>query len=166
MKICSICGTEHTADQIRCSICGVLLPTVEVPEIRRKSSSFVEMKRCSHCGRLNKRTAVRCTNCGAYLEATEQYNLDTVSRSNAPIFLSVSSGEVIQIAHNMIIGREYQPEIWDAYAGRAAFRLQTDKNGAFTIENLKTHDCNVIKLNMPYHLGRKTFTFTRKEVLP
>ncbi len=163
MKICAICGTEHPSEQVRCSLCGSMLPSMEVPAPHIAAASCIQIKKCPHCDHLNNKTAVRCVRCGSFLGATERRRVKNVSRATDAVYLTVSTGEAFRLEPDMIIGREYQPEIWDVYASRAAFRLLSDEAGSFTIEDLRTHDCEKIQWNTPYHLGRKSFIITKKE---
>lgn len=162
MKICRICGASHADGESRCRVCSTLLPEQIIPDPGGPQTQGAEIKRCGCCGKTNEKTAVRCVNCGAFLGAAERLR-ESAEPTEETLVLHVSTGEKLQIATSAIIGREYQPQVWDAYAPRAAYRIHPKGNGAYELENLKTNRRTAVRFHEPYLLGRKTFQIEKED---
>ena len=162
MKVCRICGVSNSDDLTRCCVCGTILPEQSVAENNRKQTVGKELKRCGGCGAENQKTAVRCARCGAFLGAAERVHV-TLNTPADKLVLVVSTGETLQITTETIIGRAYQPQLWDVYAPRSAFRVSHTENNGYMLENLKTNEQTPLRLNAPYSLGRKTFVIRKEE---
>jgi hypothetical protein len=158
MKICRICGVSNADDATRCCVCGTILPEQTIAE-NRSGQTVPETKKCSLCGKINNKTAVRCSACGTFLgpAGREQTSASVPADKLA---LIVSTGETLQITTETIIGRAYQPQLWDVYTPRAAFRVSR-AGEEYELENLKTNQRMQLRFNTPYPLGRKTFVIKK-----
>lgn len=161
MKICRICGASHPDEDVRCSICSTLLPDQIVPEADDPPVHETEIKRCECCGKTHEKTAVRCDNCGAFLGSTRRIR-EPQNTSTEQLVLRVSTGETLQITPQTVIGRAYQPQLWDAYSPRAAFRINQTADGGYELENLKTNRKIPLRFQESYILGRKTFQIEKE----
>lgn len=156
MKVCPICGVRNDDAQVRCAACDTLLPE-SVSETDSEQAEFTERKVCAQCGKQYPRTAVRCT-CGAFLGVAERR---AVEKPLWTLRLQACTGETFTVTKDTIIGRAYQPQIWDVYAPRMAYRVHR-KQETYEIENLQTHRRSSLRFGEKYTLGRKTFSI-RKE---
>lgn len=78
------------------------------------------------------------------------------------ISVEVSSGEIIPIERELIIGREYQNDLWDCYSHRAAYRVHYEP-GCIMIDDLTNKTTSPISFNKEYEMGRKVFKFIEEE---
>lgn len=161
MRVCRICGASQSDGNARCSICGTLLPDQIIPEAGGPPVHETEIKRCEYCGKINEKTAVRCENCGAFLGSTRRIR-EPQNTPGEQLVLHVSTGETLQITTQTVIGRAYQPQLWDVYSPRAAFRINRTADGGYELENLKTNRKTPLRFHKSYILGRKTFQIEKE----
>lgn len=158
MKRCRICSSEFDNGEVRCSVCGTLLPQTEVPASASERKKLI--KKCSYCGTINTPDKVRCRHCNQFLGRTHS---ELLNRPTERVIVTVEleTGETLSIRNNDIIGREYQPELWDAYTSKTLYRVYSD-NGVVMLENLKYKKRMVLDYNRKYQAGRKRFKFIKK----
>lgn len=158
MKICTICGAENESESIRCCLCQSFLPEVEVFSAQVQPSEQGTVKICDRCGAVCDKNAVKCTKCGRFLNVSR---VNSVSRENsapAPLTARIDSGEIITLEAGQIIGRQYQPRIWDVYTPRVLYKVHfTD--GHYMLENLKDSSFQPVRYGTDYSIGRKKMRF-------
>lgn len=159
MKRCRICSSEFDNGEVRCSVCGTLLPQTEVSAPVKERRKLI--KKCSYCGTINTPDKVRCRYCNHFLGRTHSESLNSPAEG-VIVTAELETGETIMLRSNDIIGREYQPELWDAYTSRALYRVYSD-NGVVMLENLKYKKRMTLDYNRKYQAGQKNFRFIKKE---
>lgn len=155
MKKCVVCGTECASELFRCACCQAILPSKEIETPISHSSTLAKF--CS-CGYRNKKTAVRCENCGNFLDSipvTVVYG-DRLQTKKKLVSIKVSSGEIIPVEGELIVGREYQDNLWDCYSHRATYRIHYESD-CIMIDDLINKTTNPISFEKEYEMGRKTF---------
>lgn len=158
MKVCTICGAENESELKRCKVCKALLPEVEISPDRVQRPEGESVKICEKCGATCGKNAVRCEKCGAFLNNSRRYVERTAEENIAPLVLQTDSGEVVTLFSGQIIGRQYQPKLWDIYTPRAAYKISF-KNGRYLLENLKDNSSTPIDFKKEYRVGRKKVKF-------
>lgn len=158
MKKCRICSSEYDNGEVRCSVCGTLLPQTEVPASASERKKLI--KKCSYCGTINTPDKVRCRQCNHFLGRTQGESLSG-SVQGVIVTAELETGETVSLRNNDIIGREYQPSLWDAYTSRALYKVYSD-NGVIMLENIKYRKRVLLDYNKEYQAGRKKFKFIKK----
>ena len=160
MKICTVCSAENESERSRCEVCNAILPQTEVFEppivtVETKSNII-----CNSCGRANSKTAVRCEGCGSVLTSNGSGGVRKARRSRnfKPLRMKLASGEVVTLSHGQIIGREYQPKVFDAYAPRSAYMIIFD-SGKYYIKDVKTAEEILVEPGREYVIGRTKVVF-------
>lgn len=162
MRKCIVCGTECASDLVRCTCCQSLLPSTEIDSpIIPCDKKLVKI--CS-CGQVNNKNSVRCEKCGGFLDDAPLTvaREDGLALKKKRISIKVSSGEIIPIERELIIGREYQNDLWDCYSHRAAYRVHCEP-GCIMIDDLTNKTTSPISFNKEYEMGRKVFKFIEGE---
>ena len=121
------------------------------------------VKKCLYCGKINEPETVRCLKCGKFLGRTQSELLSSPAEG-VIVTVELETGETISLRNNDILGREYQPEVWDSYTPRAMFRVYSD-NGVLMLEDLKYKKRTKLDYNSNYKAGRKNFNFVKKRGL-
>ena len=78
---------------------------------------------------------VRCRKCNHFLGRTQSESLGG-SVQGVIVTVELETGETFSLHNNDIIGREYQPSLWDAYTPRVLYKVYSD-NGVVMLEDLK-----------------------------
>lgn len=159
MKVCTVCGAEYVQDLVRCEVCHALLPEAEVSAPPLQNSRSCAVKICEKCGKENSKTAIRCA-CGHFLSNNATRVKKTTSQDAEPLLLQVNSGEMLTLMPGEIIGRQYQPKLWDIYTSRAAYRVGFS-DGQYMLEDLKASSVVPVAFGKAYRIGRKTMTFQK-----
>ena len=162
VKICAVCGAENESEYIRCCVCQAVLPETEVlsPPIRSTEQMLVRL--CDRCGAVCNKNAIKCTKCGQFLKGPRVCSKATEAREPAPLTARADSGEILTLTAGQVIGRQYQPKIWDAYAPRALYKVHfTD--GRYVLENLKDLSFRDVDYETDYKIGRKKMRFEEKQ---
>lgn len=166
MKKCPICGNKCSDTDSRCPICNTVLPQKSTLVVN-KAKGAKQIKLCS-CGTENKPHALRCEKCGSFLDNVPlSTSYDTSERMNAfNVKAHVSSGETFLISDDIVLGRQYQKELWDCYTHRAAFHIHYDNDAKVVlIDDLSKNISGLLNYNHPYQMGRKTVVFTKENYL-
>ena len=158
MKKCRICSSVYDNGEVRCSVCGTLLPQTEVPASASERKKLI--KKCTYCGTINTPDKVRCRQCNHFLGRTQSESLGG-SVQGVIVTVELETGETFFLRNNDIIGREYQPSLWDAYTPRALYRVYSD-NSIIMLENLKYRKRVPLDYTKEYQAGRKKFKFIKK----
>lgn len=159
MKRCRICKNEFYGEEVRCLVCGSLLPQTDIPMSFEKNGRLVKI--CSCCGKTNLPSSIRCESCNMFLGKSQTVGSNRAD-DGVVLVAELETGERISLKNNDIIGRSYQPGLWDAYTPRALYRVCLSGNEPM-LENLKYRRKIKLYYNEPYHAGRKTFRFITEE---
>ena len=159
MKICTVCGTENDSETIRCSVCQAILPETEFLSTPFSLSEENAVKICDRCETVCDKNAIKCTKCGCFLRGSRVYSKVGNTPETTPLTMCVDSGEIITVTAGQVIGRQYQPEIWDAYTPRAFYKVHFTK-GHYVLENLKDFSFQPVNYGKSYTIGRKEIRFT------
>lgn len=159
MKICTVCSAENESERVRCAVCNSILPLTEVLDSPIAAAEESGGIICSSCGKENDRSAVRCEGCGRVL-ATSKSGVKRLQRRRnlKPLRMKLASGEVVTLLHGQVIGREYQPKVFDAYAPRSAYTV-VFKSGKYYIRDNKTAAEIPVEEGREYVIGRTKVVF-------
>lgn len=162
MKICVVCGAENESEQNRCCVCQSVLPETEVFSAPIQSTEQKAVRICEKCGTICNKNAIKCTKCGHFLKGSRVYSSkNMVKQKSVPLTVYVDSGEILTLTAGQVIGRRYQPEIWDAYTPRVLYKVHFI-DGHYVLENLKDLSFQDVIYETDYIIGRKRMRFAEK----
>lgn len=161
MKVCVVCGTENESEHIRCCVCQAVLPETEVFFAPIKPTEQNAVRICDKCGTICDKNAIKCTKCGHFLKGSRVYSKATEVQKTTPLTVHVDSGEILTLTAGQVIGRQYQPEIWDAYTPRVLYKVHFI-DGHYVLENLKDLSFQDVIYETDYIIGRKRMRFAEK----
>lgn len=159
MKICTVCGAENDSEHIRCGVCRAVLPETEMISAPIRAFEHKSIKICDRCGNKCDKNAVKCSRCGSFLKGARVCSKVSEIHKAEPLKVCVDSGEKITLTAGQIIGRQYQPKIWDAYTPRALYKIHF-VDGNYALENLKNSSFQPVKYGVNYTIGRKKIRFS------
>ena len=164
MKKCPICGNSCTDSDLRCPLCSTILPKTAT-QYTNRTQGAKQIKLCP-CGAENKVHALRCEKCGRFLDNVSPSNSYGVAEkiNCFKIKAFVSSGEEFLITDDIVLGRQYQKELWDCYTHRTAYYVHYDNSAkVMLIDDLSKNNSKPLLYDNPYKMGRKTIVFTKED---